>query len=61
MAVTIVYPPRGITKTRNAHLRRVVVEAVWAYRRQPNVGGTLRKRQTVQQLAEEADAAYRAF
>ena len=35
----------------------MVVEAVWAYRRQPNVGGTLRKRQTVQQLAEEADAS----
>jgi transposase len=35
----------GITKTGNAHLRRVVVEAAWAYRHRPNVGGTLRKRQ----------------
>jgi transposase len=35
----------GITKTGNAHLRRVVVEAAWAYRHRPNVGGALRKRQ----------------
>jgi len=35
----------GITKTGNAHLRRVVVEAAWAYRHQPSVGKTLRKRQ----------------
>jgi len=35
----------SITKTGNAHLRRVVVEAAWAYRHRPNVGGTLRKRQ----------------
>ena len=35
----------GITKTGNAHLRRVVVEAAWAYRHRPAVGGALRKRQ----------------
>jgi transposase len=35
----------GITKTGNAHLRRVVIEAAWAYRYRPNVGATLRKRQ----------------
>jgi len=35
----------GITKTGNAHVRRVVVEAAWAYRHRPNVGGVLRKRQ----------------
>jgi transposase len=35
----------GITKTGNAHLRRVVVEAAWAYRHRPGVGGVLRKRQ----------------
>src|SRR5215472_13680823 len=35
----------GITKTGNAHLRRVVVEAAWAYRHQPAVGSTLRHRQ----------------
>jgi len=37
----------GITKTGNAHLRRVVVEAAWAYRHRPNVGGALRQRQDV--------------
>jgi len=37
----------GITKTGNAHLRRVVVEAAWAYRYRPNVGAALRKRQEV--------------
>jgi len=35
----------GITKTGNAHLRRVVMEAAWAYRHQPAVGSTLRRRQ----------------
>jgi transposase len=36
----------GITKTGNAHLRRVVIEAAWAYRWRPAVGAALRKRQT---------------
>lgn len=35
----------GITKTGNAHLRRVVVESAWAYRHAPRVGVLLRKRQ----------------
>jgi transposase len=35
----------GITKTGNAHLRRVIVEAAWAYRHRPAVGATLKKRQ----------------
>ena len=35
----------GITKTGNAHLRRVVGEAAWAYRYRPAVGPALRKRQ----------------
>jgi len=35
----------GITKTGNAHLRRIVVEAAWAYRHRPAVGGLLRRRQ----------------
>jgi transposase len=35
----------NITKTGNAHLRRVVVEAGWAYRHRPAVGAKLRKRQ----------------
>jgi transposase len=34
----------GITKTGNAHLRRVVVEAGWAYRHRPAVSGALKKR-----------------
>ena len=35
----------AITKTGNAHLRRVVVEAAWAYRHHPFVGQTLARRQ----------------
>ncbi len=35
----------AITKTGNAHLRRIIVEAAWAYRHRPSVGPTLRKRQ----------------
>jgi transposase len=38
----------GLTKTGNAHLRRVVVEAAWAYRHVPHVGRTLRVRQKEQ-------------
>ena len=34
-----------ITKTGNAHLRRIVVEAAWNYRLRPGVGPALRKRQ----------------
>jgi transposase len=40
-----------ITKTGNAHLRRVVVEAAWAYRYRPALGVTLRKRQ--EKVSEE--------
>lgn len=35
----------GITKCGNAHLRRVVVEAAWAYRHRPAIGSTLQRRQ----------------
>lgn len=35
----------GITKSGNAHLRRVIVEAAWNYRRLPHVGSALKKRQ----------------
>lgn len=35
----------GITKTGNAHLRRVVVESAWAYQHRPSVGSGLKKRQ----------------
>src|SRR5258708_26202688 len=41
----------SITKTGNAHLRRIVVEAAWSYRLRPGVGPALRKRQ--QGVAEE--------
>lgn len=35
----------GITKTGNAHLRRVLVEAAWAYRHRPSTTGVVRARQ----------------
>lgn len=35
----------GITKTGNAHLRRIVVEAAWAYRYRPCIGASLKARQ----------------
>jgi transposase len=35
----------SITKTGNAHIRRVLVEAAWAYRYAPAVRGKLRQRQ----------------
>jgi transposase len=49
----------AITKTGNAHLRRIVVEAAWAYRHRPAVGPTLRARQ--RGVSEEVkDIAWRA-
>lgn len=44
----------GITKSGNAHLRRVIVEAAWNYRRLPHVGAALKKRQ--EGLSEEVRA-----
>jgi transposase len=44
----------GITKTGNAHLRRLIVEAAWAYQHKPWIGGWLAKRQ--QGLDEETKA-----
>lgn len=35
----------SITKTGNAHLRRVLTEAAWAYQYRPNLSDALRKRQ----------------
>src|SRR6202035_1518163 len=32
----------AITKTGNAHLRRILVEAAWSYRYRPNLGSTIR-------------------
>ena len=49
----------GITKTGNAHLRRVLVESSWAYQHKPWVGGYLGKRQ--KGLDQEViDIAWRA-
>lgn len=49
----------GITKTGNAHLRRVIVEAAWSQRYKPVLSLTMRKRQQgvsaeVQELASKA-------
>lgn len=44
----------SITKAGNAHLRRVVIEASWAYRHRPAVGPTLRTRQQGQSQAVKA-------
>ena len=35
----------NITKTGNAHLRRIAIEAAWSYRLRPGIGPALRKRQ----------------
>ena len=49
----------AITKTGNAHLRRVVIEAAWAYRYRPALGAALRQRQ--QGVREEVkEIAWRA-
>ena len=44
----------AITKTGNAHLRRVLVEAAWAYQHRPNVQGRVLQRQKSLALSEEA-------
>jgi transposase len=49
----------GITKAGNAHLRRVIVEAAWAYRHRPAVGAALRKRQATAS-AEVNEIAWKA-
>ena len=41
----------SITKSGNAHLRRIAIEAAWSYRLRPGVGPALRKRQ--EGVAEE--------
>ncbi len=43
----------AITKTGNAHLRRVLVEAAWAYQHRPNVTGYLLRRQKSLALSED--------
>jgi transposase len=44
----------GITKTGNGHLRRVIMEAAWAYQHRPNVIGNLQRRQKNLALSEES-------
>ena len=44
----------AITKTGNAHLRRVLIEAAWSYRHRPAVGAALRKRHA--RLTEDVKA-----
>ena len=43
----------GITKTGNGHLRRVLVEAAWAYQHRPNVTGFLLRRQKNLALSDD--------
>jgi transposase len=49
----------GITKTGNAHLRRIVVEAAWAYRYRPCIGASLKTRQKTARQ-EVKDIAWKA-
>jgi transposase len=44
----------AITKSGNAHLRRVLVEAAWTYLHRPNVQGRVLRRQKSLALSEEA-------
>jgi transposase len=44
----------AITKTGNAHLRRVLVESAWTYQHRPNVQGRVLRRQKALALSEEA-------
>jgi transposase len=44
----------AITKTGNAHLRRVLVESAWTYQHRPNVQGRMLRRQKSLALSEEA-------
>jgi transposase len=46
----------GITKTGNGHLRRVLVEAAWAYQHRPNVIGYLLSRQKDLAISDEVKA-----
>ena len=41
----------GITKTGNGHVRRILVEAAWAYRHHPGIGSRQRKLLTHQPTA----------
>lgn len=43
----------AITKTGNAHLRRVLLESAWTYRHRPNVQGRVLRRQKSLAVSEE--------
>jgi len=45
-----------ITKTGNAHLRRVLVESAWSYHHRPNVTGFLLRRQKSLAISDEVKA-----
>ena len=50
----------GITKTGNAYIRRILIEAAWAYQRRTHAGGTIQKRRdnqlpAVLAIARKAD------
>jgi transposase len=49
----------GITKTGNAHLRRIAVESAWAYRHRPCIGASLKARQKTASQ-EVRDIAWKA-
>jgi transposase len=51
----------GITKTGNRHLRRVLVESAWHYRRPPRVSAALSKRRAGKDpvVIEQANQAHR--
>ena len=44
----------AITKSGNAHLRRVLIESAWTYRHRPNVQGRVLRRQKSLALSDEA-------
>jgi transposase len=51
----------SLTKTGNSHLRRVIVEAAWAYQRRPWIGGYLLRRQRDLKLSDEVkEVAWKA-
>jgi transposase len=49
----------AITKAGNAHLRRIIVEAAWAYRHRPSIGAGLAARQAGSS-AEVKEIAWKA-
>jgi transposase len=51
----------SITKTGNAHLRRVIIESAWAYQHRPWIGGFLLKRQQGLALSQQVkETAWKA-